>query len=57
LYKTPNAVDPYLEGMKGQVALIDFPIDGITKTTEIHILEEYEDVMVQVGEFMDEDEL
>ena len=56
LYKTPNAVDPYLEGIKGQAALIDFPTKGITKTTEIHILEEYEDVMVELEEFKDEDE-
>ena len=55
-YKTPNAVDPYLEGMKGQAALIYFPIEGITKRTEIHILEEYEDVMVELEEFKDEDE-
>ena len=56
LYKTPNAVDPYLEGMKCRVALIDFPVEGITKTTEIHILEEYEDVVVELEDFKDEDE-
>jgi hypothetical protein len=55
-YNTPNAVDPYLEGMQGRAAWIDFPIEGITKTTEIHILEEYKDVIVELEEFKDEDE-
>jgi hypothetical protein len=55
-YKTPNAVDPYLDGMKGRAALINFPIEGIAKMTEIHILEEYEDVIVELEEFKDEDE-
>ena len=49
-------MDSYLEGIKGQAALIDFPAEGITKTTQIRILEEYEDVMVELEEFKDEDE-
>jgi len=49
-------MDPYLEGTKDRAASIDFPIEGITKTTEIHLLEEYEDVIVELEEFKNEDE-
>ena len=53
-YKTPHAVDPYLEGMKAQAALVKFPAKGMTKYTELTFVDEYGKVDVEVKDFDDD---
>jgi hypothetical protein len=54
-YNIPDAVDPYFEGMKARLALIKFPPNGMTKYVELSFLQQYENVVIDVKEFDDED--
>ena len=50
-YNVPDSVDPYLEGISGQVALVALPTTGMTKYTEVRFLEKYHKVDVVVKEY------
>jgi len=49
-YNVPGCVDPYLEGMIGQAALVALPKTGMTKYTEVKLIEKYDKVDVVVKE-------
>ena len=55
-YNVPDAVDPYFEGMKTRLALVKFPQNGMTKYAELGFVQQYENVVVDVKEFDDEDD-
>ena len=55
-YNVPDTVDPYFEGMKARLALVKFPPNGMTKYAELSFVQQYENVVVDVKEFDDEDD-
>jgi len=49
-YNVPMGVGSYLEGTADQAALIAFPSAGMTKYTEIRLIEKYDKIDMAVKE-------
>lgn len=56
LYNVPDAVDPYFEGMKARLALINFQQDRMIKHIKLSFMQQYENIIVDVKDFTEFDE-